>query len=115
MQQAVNATDINERSVTGNRADRAAHNSTFLQARECVLAHLVSFLFDHCATIHDDIFVIDVDLDDATANLLSDELFHLRSITDAAPRRGQERAHADVNGEATFHGSSYSTGNDIFV
>ena len=71
-----------------------AHDGAFFQRLERVPPHLVGFLFHHRAAIDDDIFVIDIELDDAASDLLTDQLFHLRRVADAAARSRHERARS---------------------
>src|SRR2546423_1297568 len=69
------------------------------------------------ASVHGsgDIFIIDVELDDAAANLLPDQLFHLRGVPNAAARGRQESSRSHVHGEAALHGSGDAAGNDFLV
>ena len=74
----------------------------------------MGFLFQYRATIDDDIFVIDVELDDAAANLLPDQLLHLRSVAQTAARRRHERARSHVHAEAALDCAGDAAGNDFF-
>ena len=73
------------------------------------------FFFHHRAAIDDDVFVIDVELDDAASNFLADQLFHFRGIADAAARSRQERARSDIDGEAALHHAGDAAGHDFLV
>ena len=77
VQQRVHAADIDEGAVVGQAADRAVHRLAFLDLG--VAAFLVGalFLFEHRAAVHHHVFVRHIELDDAAANLLADQLFHL--------------------------------------
>ncbi len=61
------------------------------------------FFLEHGAAIDDEIFVGDVELGDAAANLLADELLHFGGIANPAAGRGHEGAHADIDAEAALH------------
>src|SRR5437773_5106644 len=115
MQQAVDATNVDERAVTGKSPHRTAQYRAFFQSRERVLPHLVSFLFHHQAMIDDYIFFVDVELDDAASDLLPHQLFHLLGVADAAARSRHERARSHVHRKAALHRGGYAAGHNFLV
>ena len=60
------------------------------------------FFFGNGAAVDHDVFVGDVELDDAAADFLPDQLLHLGGIAGAAARGGHEGAHADIDAEAAL-------------
>ena len=73
------------------------------------------FFFDDGAAIDDHVFFGHVELDDAAANLLADELFHLGCIAGSAARAGHEGAHADIDAEAAFNDGGDGADDDGLV
>src|SRR4051812_36459118 len=78
-------------------------------------ARVGSFVFHNGSAVDDDVFIVNIELDHAAADLLTDQLLHLSGVTHAATRGGQERAHSNVDGKAAFHLGRDSTGNDALV
>src|SRR5215475_4876279 len=115
MQQAIDTADINKRAVVLERPHSPAYGGAFLNRLERVLPHLIGFFFHHAAAIDNDIFVIDIELDDAAPDLLADQLFHIRGVTHAAARRRHEGAGSEIDGETAFHLTGDAAGNDFLV
>src|SRR5581483_295840 len=65
------------------------------------------FFLDHGTAVHHYVFVGDIHLDDAAANLFADKLLHLRRGTRAATRCGHEGADAHIHTEAALHHSGH--------
>ena len=65
------------------------------------------FFFGHGAAIHHHVFVGHVELDDAAADLLADQLFHGGGVALSAARGGHERAHSHVHAEAALDHGGY--------
>src|SRR5436853_5777273 len=103
MEQSVDAADIDESAITGDRAHGTANNRAFFESGKRILPDLIRFLFQHGPAIDHDVFLIDIEFDDAAANLLTDELFHFGAVAHAAARGREKCAGPDVNGEAAFH------------
>src|ERR1700738_3508395 len=98
VEEAVGAADVDERAVGGERADGALDDVAFLNLGEALGLAGLLFLFEDGAAVYDYIFVVDVELGDADADLLSDELFHLGCVADSAAGGGHEGAGSDVDG-----------------
>ena len=78
MKQRVGATDIDERPVIGEAANLAVHGIAFLEFGEAALFAGAFFVFRNGAAIDHDIFVIHIELDDAAADFLFDQLLEFR-------------------------------------
>src|SRR5688572_22717342 len=115
MQQTFDTTDIDERTITGKRSHGAANSAAFLEALERVLANLLSFLFHYGAAIDNNVLVIDIQFDDAAANLLTDQFLHLGGVARTGARGRQKCARTHVHGEAALHCACYSAGYDVLV
>ena len=102
MQQRIDSAQIDEGAVVGKAAHGAAHGLAFFNLRiELVLGGALFFLGNRAAIDHD-IFIGDVELDDAAANLLPDQLLHVGRVANSAARGGHERAHSHVDAESAF-------------
>ena len=102
VEEAVGTADVDEGAVIGEGADGAGDDVAFLGFG--VAAFLVGavFLFEDGAAVNDNIFVFGFELDDAAANLLANQLFHVCGVAGSAAGAGHEGADADVDGEAAF-------------
>ena len=80
MQQGVHAADIDEGAIVGQAADGAVHRLAFLDLRVAAFLDGALFFFEHRAAVHHDVFIRDIELDDAAANFLPDQLFHLGRV-----------------------------------
>src|SRR5690349_9603712 len=103
MQQRIHTADIDERSVIGETAHRTGNRLALLQLAITARFDGLLFFRSDGPVVDDDIFVGDVELDDANADLLPDQLLELRRIGYAAARCGHESAHAHVHTESAFH------------
>src|SRR5262249_37416778 len=91
-----------EGAVVGQAAHYAAHRVAFLEFGVTALAVCALFFLANDAAVHDYILIGHVELGNAAANLLSDQLLHLRGVARAAARSRQESAHADIDAEPAF-------------
>ena len=80
VQQRVHAADIHESAVIGQAADRAVHGLAFLDLGVAAFLGGALFFFEHGAAVHHHVFIGHVELDDAAADLLADQLLHLGGV-----------------------------------
>ena len=102
MQQGVHAADVHEGAVVGEAADGAVHRLAFLDFGIALLFGRALFFFEHRAAVDHHVFIGHVELDDAAADLLADQLFHLGRVLGAAARGRHEGAHAHVHAQSAF-------------
>ena len=102
MKQGISAADIDESAVVGQAADFALDDVAFFEFFETALLGGGLLVFGDGAAIDDYIFVVDIELDNAAANFLLDELFHFGGIARTGAGGGHEGAYADVDAEAAF-------------
>ena len=102
MQQAVHAADVDEGAVVGQAADRAAHGFAFADLGVAAFFHAALFFFGEGAAVDHYIFVGHIELDDAAADFLSDQLFHFGRVAYAAARGRHEGAHPNIHAEAAL-------------
>ena len=82
VQQGVHAANIDERSVIGKTAHRAVYNVALFQFRVAPVLNRSFFLLGYEAAINYDVFLRGIELDDAAADFLLDQLLHLGRIPD---------------------------------
>src|SRR5271157_2294369 len=105
MQQPVHSANIDESAVIGEPADRATHRFSFGDLGVAALLHRALLLFGDGAAVHHYIFLRDVELGNAAANLLPHQLLHLGSVACSAARGRHERSHSHIHAEPAFdHG-----------
>ena len=109
MQQGVHTANVDEGPVVGEAANGAVYRAPFLQFRVTLLLDGLLFLLRHNATIHHNVLFGGVEFYNTAANLLLDQLLHLRRVTHAASRSRHERAYSHVNVQPTFHDSYHDT------
>lgn len=102
VEEAVDAAEIDKSAEVGETANSAPDGVSDVDLRVAALPGGAVFRFGNDASIDDDVFVRDVEFGDAAADLLADEVLHLRSVSCSAARGGHEGAEADVDGEAAF-------------
>ena len=71
MQQSVNAAEVNKGAVICQTSNCAANRVALFNLSVETLLDGALLLFGHRATIHDEVFVRHIQLDNATANLLT--------------------------------------------
>ena len=109
VQQGIHAADIDEGAVIGQAAHRAVHGLAFLDFGVALVLVGALFFFEDGAAVHHHVFIGHVELDDAAANLLADQLFHLGGVAGAAARGRHEGAHAHIHAHAAFdHGGDHA-------
>ena len=99
MEQAVDAAQIDERAVVGDVLDDALDDLALGQDVERVLLLLRVLFLEQGLPRQHDVPALLVDLDHAHAQLLAAQRVEVADGTDIDLRPGQERAHADIDGE----------------
>ena len=115
VQQAVDAAEVDERAVVGDVLDHAAQHLAFGQRLERLLLLLGVLFFEQDLAREHDVAALLVDLDDAHPELLPlqrVEVAHRPHVDLAA---GQERAHADVDGEAALDALDDAADHDLLL
>src|SRR5262245_27400176 len=103
VQQAVDAAQVDERTVVGEVLDRAAHDGAFLQLLEQLGALGAVFLLDHGAARDHDVVALLVQLDDLELERLAFQVRGIAHGTHIDQRAGQERPHeVDLDREAAL-------------
>ena len=102
VKQSVGAADINERAVIGQAADLALHGVAFLQFRVAALLAGAFLVFCNGPAIDHHVFVGHVELDDAAANFLLDQLLQFRRVVRSAARCWHEGSHADIHAQSAL-------------
>ncbi len=72
VEQRIDSTQVDERAVFHEAADGAGYGVSFFDLPVDSFASGALFVFDYDAAIDDYVFVSDIELDDAAANLLTD-------------------------------------------
>ena len=113
VQQAVDAAEVDERAVVGDVLDDAAQDLALGERVERVLLLLrVLFFEEHLAREHD-VAALLVDLDDAHAQFLAAQRVEVADRAHVDLRAGQERAHADVDGETALDALDDAADDDL--
>src|SRR5262245_12473920 len=113
VQQAVDAAEIDERAVIRDVLDDALQHLAFGERLERVLLLLGVLLLEQDLAREDDVAALLVDLDDPHAQFLAAQRVEVADGTDVDLRSGQERAHADVHGEATLDALDDAADDDL--
>src|SRR6185436_12041202 len=102
VQQAVDATEIDERAVVGDVLHRATQRLALGKRLERRLLLLGVLFFEQRLAREDDVAALLVDLDDAHPELLPLQRVEITDRSNVDLRTGQERPHTDVHGEAAL-------------
>src|SRR5262245_2337321 len=102
MQEAVDTSDVHKRPVAGEGPHGAAHNTALFEGFHSIAPYLFGLFFHHGATIDNNVFVIDVEFDNAASNFLPDNFLHLGCVSNPTARCGQECPDSDVNRETAL-------------
>src|SRR5690242_15357991 len=102
MEQGIDSADIDECAVIRDASNCAVDGCALAQFCHAPGLDGSLFLFEHRATIDDHVFLCGIQLDDAAADLLLNELCHLISIPSAGARCRHESANADIYAHAAF-------------
>src|SRR5207302_4443652 len=102
VQEAVNAAQVDEGAVVGQVLHDAGEDRALLQLLEGVLLQRLPFLLQQDAPAQDDVAALLVELDDLELELLADQLVEIADRAEIDLRTGQERLHADVDGESAL-------------
>ena len=113
VQQAVDAAQVDERAVVGDVLDRAAQHLALGERLERRLLLLGVLLFEERLAREDDVAALLVDLDHAHPELLPLQRVEVADRTHVDLRAGQERADADVHGEAALDALDDAADDDL--
>ena len=114
VKEAVDAADVDEGAVVVEGTDGAGDDVAFAELGVAAVAGGAVFFFGDGAAVDDYVFVGGVELGDADADLLADELFHLSGVAGSAAGCREEGADAYVNGETAFDYGGDCSGDDGF-
>ena len=115
VQQAVDAAEIDERAVVGDVLHHAAQHLAFGERLERLLLLLGVLLFEEDLAREDDVAALLVDLDDAHPELLPLQRVEVADRPHVDLAAGQERAHADVDGEAALDALDDAADHDLLL
>ena len=114
VQQAIDAAQVDERTVVGEVLDRAAHDRAFLQVVHQRAALGGEFLLHHGAARDHDVIALLIELDDFEFEWLVLEVRGVAHRAHVHQRSGQECPHVlDLNGEAALDATGDDTGDDL--
>ena len=116
VQQAIDATQVDERTVVGEVLDRALHDRAFLQVVHQRAALGGEFLLHDRAARHDHVVALLVELDDLELERLAFEVAGVAHGAHIHQRTGQERAHVfQLDREATLDAAGDDAGDDFGI
>ena len=114
VQQAVDAAEVDERTVVGEVLDRALDDRAFLQVVHERAALGGELLLHHRAARHDDVIALLVELDDLELERLAFEVRGIAHRAHVDQRAGQERADVvDLDREAALDAAGDDAGDDL--
>ena len=113
VQQAVDPTEVHERTKVRQIFDDTGANLSDFQGLEELCTCLLALLFDELAPRNNDVHSAFVDLDDLALNFFADELRNIARATNRNLRRWQEHRNTDVDQQAALDLSSDRTRNDM--
>ena len=102
VQQAVETTEVDERTEVGDVLDLAFAQIADMQLFDEVLAVLLALFFEDFAARDDDVLAFNVDLDDFGFDFLADVFADVWGTTQIDLRCRQEHGHADVDEQAAL-------------
>ena len=106
---------VDKRAVVRQRSHGAVHDRSLLQRGERTLPRLPGFFFHDRAAIDNNVLVVDIELDDADANLLTHECLHVFGCAGPAARGGQERARSEIDRKTALNRTRDPARHDFFV
>src|SRR5262245_21571615 len=114
VQQAIDAAEVDERTVVGEVLDHTLDDCAFLQIVEQRIALGAVFLFDDRAARHHHVVALLVELDDFELERLALEVTRVPDRSYIDQRAGQKRADIiDLDDETAFHTSGDAAGHDL--
>ncbi len=102
MQQAVHSAEVHEGAVVGEAADRAANYFAFAYLRVAAFFHAALLFFGDGPPVNHYILFGGIELDNAAADFLPNQLLHLGCVTYAASRGWHKSAHSNVHAETAL-------------
>src|SRR4029077_8346777 len=84
VEQSIHAANFDDRAIIGKAPDGAAHGFAFRNLRVAALLVGAQFFLRNHAAVHHHVFFSHVELGDAAADLLPNQLFHFGGFTHAA-------------------------------
>src|SRR5581483_9512244 len=99
VQQAVDAAEVDERTVLGEVLDDALDDLAFLQFLEGLALELGALLLEQHAPREDDVAALLVELDDLESVALADERVQVADRPQVYLRSREERLHAAADGD----------------
>ena len=103
MQQAIDPANIDKCAIIRQVAHRAGHDVAFLDLGIALFLGRALLVFGDDAPVDDQVFLGDIQLGDAAADLLPNQLRHLGGIAHSTARRRHEGTHPDIDAEAAFY------------
>src|SRR3954454_8281989 len=113
--QAVDATEVDEGAEVDDRGDDALADLTLLELGEEVLSHLALGLLEPGAAGEHDVVAVLVELDDLRLELLADERLEIADAAHLDQRCREEGAQTDVEDEATLDDLDDGAGDDAVL
>ena len=113
VQEAVDAAEVDEGAVVGDVLDDALEHLALGEGLQRVLLLLGVLLFEQRLAREHDVAALLVDLDHAHAQLLAAQRVQVPDRTHVDLRSGQERADADVDGEAALDAFDDAADDDL--
>ena len=116
VQQAIDAAEVDERTVIGEVLDHAAHHCAFLQIVHERIALGRELLFDHRTTRHHNVVALLVELDDLELERLAFQVGGVAHGAHIDQRTGEEGADVfEFDGEAALDPAGDDAGDDFLI
>ena len=116
VQQAIDAAEVDERTVIGEVLDDAAHHCAFLQIVHERIALGRELLFDHRTTRHHNVVALLVELDDLELERLAFQVGGVAHGAHIDQRTGEEGADVfEFDGEAALDPAGDDAGDDFLI
>ena len=112
VKQRVRSADLDKRPVVGEAANHALHRIAFFKLRKTALLAGPFFVFGNGAAIDHHVFVIHIDLGDAAADLLLDQLLHFGGVFCSGAGGGHEGAHTDIHAQSPLDYAGHGADDD---
>ena len=113
VEQAIDATEVDERAEVGDVLDDTLADLPDFQFGHQVLAILFALLFDQGSSAHNDVAASFVDLEDFALHDSTDVIADIVWSTDIDLASWQEDIHADIDQQTTFDFAGDGPGDDL--